>query len=325
MPNNEKAIMTIITRFTKQLGLNHPLMSAPMGTTAGGRLAAAVSNAGGLGMVGVGYGDKKWLIRELEIVRKSTNQPWGVGFITWSITQEIFDLVMANSPKVVMFSFGDMSPWVKQVKAMNLPVFSQVHDLAGAIEAHDQGADYIVAQGSEAGGHGTGARGTFSLVRGIKKQSLNLPIIAAGGIADGATFAAALNIGADAVSMGTRFYASFEALADYRMKERLVECSGDDTVRTEVFDIVREIAWPKGYNARAITNKFVALWHGNERDLKRFRTKHKPAYLHAQEYADPKIAAVWAGEGIDYINDIKDAADIVREVIKSAKGKVNLN
>ncbi|WP_273149696.1 NAD(P)H-dependent flavin oxidoreductase [Methylophaga thiooxydans] len=314
--------MTIITKFTRQLGLNHPVMSAPMGTVSGGRLAAAVSNVGGLGMVGVGYGNKEWLRRELELVRKSTNRPWGVGFITWCITQEIFDLVMAYAPHVVMFSFGDMSPWVKQVKAKNIPVFSQVHDLNGAIDAHSKGADFIVAQGCEAGGHGTGARGTFSLVRGIKKQSLNLPIIAAGGIADGATLAAALNTGADAVSMGTRFYASFEAFADYRMKERLVECSGDDTIRTEVFDIVREIAWPKGYNARAITNKFVALWHGNERDLKLFKTKHKPTYLHAQEHADPKIAAVWAGEGIDYINDIKDAADIVREVIKTAKIKL---
>lgn len=311
--------MTIITRFTKQFGLDHPIMLAPMGGVAGGELTAAVSNAGGLGMLGAGYGDLAWLERELEIVKKKAKRPWGVGFITWSLSQEAFDLAMSYAPDAVMFSFGDIRPWLEQARQKKLPVLSQVHDLHGAMEAHKAGVDFIVAQGTEAGGHGTGQRTTLSLLRGIKKQSMATSVIAAGGIADGPTMAAAIQLGADAVSMGTRFYASFEALAHYRMKERLVECSGDDTVRTEVFDIVREINWPKGIRGRAITNKFVARWHGNEAELKRFIGKNKALYFDAQAAADPKIAVVWAGEGLDYIFDIKEAAKIIRSISRSAE------
>ena len=314
--------MTIVTAFTKQLKVNHPIMLAPMGSVAGGELTAAVSNAGGLGMLGVGYGDLNWLETELEIIKKKIKKPWGVGFITWSLTQEVFDLVMSYSPHAVMFSFGDFKPWLEQVKKRDVPVLSQIHDISGALEAHHAGVDFIVAQGTEAGGHGTGRRTTLSLIRGIKKQSIATPVVAAGGIADGISMAAALRLGADAVSMGTRFYASFEALAHYRMKERIVDCSGDDTVRTDVFDIVRGIKWPKGITGRAITNKFVARWHGHESDLRRFLSKNKQLYLDAQAAADPKTAVVWAGEGIDYIFDIKEASELVREISRSAERNI---
>ena len=125
--------MTIRTKFTEFLGIEHPLMLAPMGTVAGSSLAVAVSNAGGLGMIGVGYGDIEWLKTELDKISKNTNKPWGVGFITWCLTQEVFDLVMQYSPNAIMFSFGDMSPWVQQVKDRNIAIFCQVQDLHGAI------------------------------------------------------------------------------------------------------------------------------------------------------------------------------------------------
>lgn len=310
--------MTIITNLTKKFGLEYPIMLAPMGTVAGADLATAVSNAGALGMIGAGYGNIDWLERELETIKSKTDRPWGIGFISWSLKQEVFDLAMSYGPKAVMFSFGDAQFWIEQAKERNIPIFSQIHDLSGAHKANQQNVDFIVAQGTEAGGHGTGQRTLMSLLRGIKKQPIDTPIIAAGGIADGRTMAAALNLGADGVSMGTRFYASFEAAAHYRMKERLMECSGDDTVRTQVFDIVREINWPRGITARAITNKFVARWHGKESELIRFINKQKEAYFLAQESADPKVAAVWAGESLDYIHDIKGAAELVRDISSSA-------
>lgn len=312
--------MTIITEFTKRMKLNHPIMLAPMGSVAGGDLAAAVSNAGALGMIGAGYGDPKWLKQELDILKRKTTNPWGIGFITWSLTQEVFDLAMSYSPHAVMFSFGQIEPWINQVKERNLPVFSQVHDMSGALKAQEQGVDFIVAQGTEAGGHGTGQRTTMSLVRGIRKQPvIDTPVIAAGGIADGRTMAAALTLGAVGVSMGTRFYASFEALAHYRMKERLVDCTGDDTVRTQVFDIIREIDWPKGITGRAITNKFLARWHGKESEARRFILKNKDSYFRAQDASDPKIAVVWAGESLDYVHDIKQAGTLVRDISSLAR------
>lgn len=307
--------MTLSTDFSKKLGIKYPIMLAPMGTVAGGELAGAVSNAGGLGMIGVGYADPAWLERELKIIRRVTTKPWGVGFINWCITQEVFDLVMHYDPDALMFSFGDMSRWILQAKNKNLPVLCQVHDLASAFQAHKQGADFIVAQGTEAGGHGTGQRTTLSLVRGIKKHLVAASVIAAGGIVDGAGVAASLKLGADGVSMGTRFYATFEAQADYRMKERLIECSGDDTIRTEVFDIIREIDWPKGYTGRAIINEFIAKWHGKEQTLRQHIKKYQEDFYTAQRNADPSSVIVWAGEGIDAIDDVDEAGRLVHRII----------
>ena len=160
--------MTIQTAMTEKLAIAHPLMLAPMGTVAGGTLAAAVSNAGGLGMIGVGYGDPVWLKKELDIISQQTSKPWGIGFITWCLTEEVFNLAMQYSPHAVMFSFGDISPWVKRVKDKNIPVLCQVQDLSGALDVYAKGTDFIVAQGTEAGGHGKSHRSTLSLVRDRK-------------------------------------------------------------------------------------------------------------------------------------------------------------
>lgn len=315
--------MSIKTQFTRKMGIEHPIMLAPMGTIAGGELAAAVSNAGGLGMIGAGYGDLEWLERELWLVDRKATKPWGVGFITWCLTQEALDLVLSYQPQALMFSFGDLSPWLQQLKQTDIPIFSQLHDLEGAQQAYQQGVDFIVAQGTEAGGHGTGRRGTLSLVRGIKIRSIDTPVIAAGGIADGSGVSAALRLGADAVSMGTRFYASFEAQAHYRMKRRLIECNGDDTIRTKVFDIIREIDWPTEYSGRAITNRFVARWHSNENALRGYIKRHQPGFNSALKYSDPKTAMVWAGEGIDVIHDIDHAESIVARIVKDVMNPVS--
>lgn len=316
-------MMSIKTQFTRKMGVEHPIMLAPMGTVAGGDLTAAVSNAGGLGMLGAGYGDLEWLERELWLVDRKATRPWGVGFITWCLTQEALDLVLSYQPQALMFSFGDLSPWLQQLKQTDIPIFSQIHDLEGAQQASQQGVDFIVAQGTEAGGHGTGRRGTLSLLRGIKIHSISTPIIAAGGIADGAGVAAALRLGADAVSMGTRFYASFEAQAQYRIKKHLIECNGDDTIRTSVFDIIREIDWPIKYSGRAIANRFVARWHTNENALRSYVKRHQADFNAALEYADPKTIMVWAGEGLDVINDIDHAENIVARIIKDVMNPIS--
>lgn len=315
-------LMTLTTQLTQKLGIQHPIMLAPMGSVAGGKLAAAVSEAGGLGMIGAGYGDPVWLEAQLKIVSAATQKPWGVGFITWCLTDELLDLVLQYSPHAIMLSFGDISPWIQRIRAHQLPVFSQVHDIHAALLSADKGADFIVAQGTEAGGHGSGQRSTLPLVRGIKKQTPYMPVIAAGGIADGAGMAACMNLGAEGVLMGSRFYASDEALAPMKMKQRLVECNGDDTVRTQVFDVVREIPWPTQYTGRAITNKFIARWHGKEAELKQSLSRQQPHFYQGQKAEDPTIAITWAGESIDAIFDIKAAADIVEETISTASSRL---
>ena len=143
----------IVTALTAMFDLTHPIVLGPMGGVSGGRLAAAVSNAGGLGLVGGGYGDPVWLRSELELVRSETRRPWGVGFITWSIDRELVELALGYRPHAVMLSFGDPRPYARLVKDSGCRLICQVQDLPGARTARDAGADLIVAQGTEGGGH----------------------------------------------------------------------------------------------------------------------------------------------------------------------------
>lgn len=310
--------MQIMTKFTEYFSIKHPVMLAPMGAVAGGDLAATVSNAGGLGMIGVGYGDLDWLQTQLELVIQKTKQPWGVGFITWTLNQQLFDLAMRFAPDVVMLSFGDIRPWVNQIKQQSKTLICQVQNLTDAVDASQLGADFIVAQGSEAGGHGSSQRTTLSLVRAIKQRLPEQKLIAAGGIADGKTLAAALDLGADAVLMGTRFYASHQSLAHPKMKQRIIEASGDETIRTRVFDIVRDIPWPHRYTGRALTNSFIERWQDREAELTEIRASLIDEFYKAQQSADPEMAMIWAGECVDYIDNIQDAAEIVNNIITEA-------
>ena len=154
--------MRLRTRLTERLGIEHPIISAPMGLLAGGRLAAAVSNAGGLGLIGGGYGDADWLDREFVV---AGNAQVGCGFITWSLEKKpaLLDQVLAKQPAALMLSFGSPAPFAARIKQFGVSMICQVQSMVHAREAVDSGADVIVAQGSEAGGH-SGSRSTFTLV-----------------------------------------------------------------------------------------------------------------------------------------------------------------
>jgi nitronate monooxygenase len=209
----------IVTALTEMFGLQHPIVLGPMGGVSGGHLAATVSNAGGLGLVGGGYGDPAWLRTELALVTAETQQPWGVGLITWSIDQSVFDLALSYRPDAFMLSFGDPRPYAPAIKSAGSKLICQVQDLAETRLAQEAGADIIVAQGTEAGGHGA-RRATLPLVPAVVDAVAPTPVLAAGGIADGRGLAAALMLGAHGALIGTRFYASTEALGQDRAKLR---------------------------------------------------------------------------------------------------------
>ena len=163
--------MAIRTELTERFGLKYPIFLAPMGTISGGRLAAAVSNAGALGMVGGGYGDPAWMRSELSVAASESKRPWGVGLITWHATREIVELALQYKPDVFMLSFGDPRPYVSMIKAAGCALVCQVQDVVDARVVKEAGADIIVAQGTEAGGHGA-TRATLPLVlRWSRRQS----------------------------------------------------------------------------------------------------------------------------------------------------------
>jgi nitronate monooxygenase len=307
-------MMPIRTALTEALGLDVPVVLAPMGRVAGGRLAAAVSNAGGLGLVGGAYGDPEWLHRELSLVRAETDRPWGVGLITWYASREVVELALNYHPAVFLLSFGDVRPYADVIKAAGCTLLCQVQEVEAAREAVTAGADFVVAQGSEAGGHGA-VRATLPLVPAVVDAVAPAPVLAAGGIADGRGLAAALMLGAQGAMLGTRFSAASEALTHEQAKARIVNARAADTAQTRVFDVIRGyVAWPAPFAARALRNEFFARWHGREGDLEAALATEQPAYERAVARGDVATAMVLAGEAVDLIGAVVPAAELVRQI-----------
>ena len=316
--------MTLHTRLTETLGIEHPIISAPMAFASGGKLAAAVTTAGGLGLIGGGYGDAEWLEREFSEAQKSRV---GCGFITWSLAKRpiLLELVLAHSPAAVMLSFGSPVPFAARIKGSGAKLICQVQNMEHARAAVDVDADIIVAQGAEAGGHGL-VRATFTLVPEIAdflaKVAPATVLVAAGGIADGRGLAAALMLGADGVLIGSRFWASAEALVHTAFQKAAIGADGDATTRTTVVDIVREKSWPKPFTARVMKTRFVNEWHGREAELAEpmLVEREMNRYVRAMECGDPDNTGVWVGEAAGLIHDVRPAGDLLRNIASDAEG-----
>jgi nitronate monooxygenase len=290
-----------------------------MDVVADGRLTAAVSEAGGFGILGGGYGDEQWLTRELDVLAGHRAR-FGVGFITWGLAKQpkLLDLVLERKPAAVMLSFGDPAPFVERIKRANAVAICQVQTLALAQEAVAAGADIIVAQGSEGGGHGA-ARGLVTLlpeiVDAVKGRAL---VAAAGGIADGRGLAAALMLGAAGVMVGTRFYATTEAAGADAAKEKIRNANGDSTLRSIVFDITRRNVWPAPFTGRCMRNQHLDAWYGREVELLRDLDAASAQYAAARKDANFDVAAVIAGESVGLIHEILAAREVVETMVRDA-------
>ncbi|MCV7442963.1 nitronate monooxygenase [Mycobacterium paraense] len=315
--------MTLGTRLTEYFGIEHPILLAPMAGIAGGRLAAAVTSAGGLGLIGGGYGEKDWLRREFEL---SAGAKVGAGFITWSLAREpeLLDEALARHPATIMLSFGELRPFADRIHAAGVPLTAQVQNLDHARQALDAGAEVIVAQGGEAGGHGMTVRSTFTLVPDVvdlvAERSPDTLVVAAGGVADGRGLAAALALGADGALVGTRFWATPEALVSPLAQRRAVGANGDETVRTRVYDVVRRLDWPGEYTVRALGNPFLDTWHGKEEQLSGSVDEAVKAFETATAEEDFDTAAIIIGEAIGRIRQVRPATDVVADMVSQAAG-----
>lgn len=311
--------MPISTSITKLLGISHPILLAPMDLVADARLTAAVTAAGGFGILGGGYGDEQWLTRELDLLEQA-NTRFGVGFITWSMAKQpkLLDLALERKPTAIVLSFGDPRPFVDLIKRSGAIVICQVQSIALATDAVGAGADILIAQGTEAGGHGV-SRGLVSLVPEVMDAiGAGTPVLAAGGIADGRGLAAALMLGASGVVMGTRFYATHEAAGAPAAKERIRAATGDDTLRSIVFDISRRNVWPAPFTGRCLRNMHLDRWFGREVELLRHQEEESERYAAARRENDFDIAAVIAGESSGLIRDISSTREVVERTVREA-------
>lgn len=309
------------TRVCERFGIRHPLLNAPMGGgDAPAELAAAVSEAGGLGMIGgTTTGGAPWLLAQIRRVREVTERPFGVGFVSHlPSTPELMDVALAEGVRVIAHSFADPAPYVPVAHAAGALVICQVRSVDAARRAADAGVDAVTAQGTEAGGH-TGVVSTLPLVPLVVDAVAPLPVIAAGGIADGRGIAAALMLGADGVWIGTRFLATREAGVSDVYKARVVAASSDDTILTDVFDIARGVPWPDGVSGRALRNRFAEEWHGREEELRAWARDHHDEYVAAGAASEAETQGIWAGEATSFVTQTESAADVVRDLVAGAE------
>jgi len=296
-----------------------------MALIAGGRLAAAVSDAGGLGVLGGGYagalGGEPDLEKELALVK---GRKFGVGFISWALDRapQALEAALKHSPYCVFLSFGDPKPHAKKIHDAKVKLICQVQTLRHAKQALDAGADAIVAQGTEAGGHGA-SRSTLPLVPEVAdylaKRAPKTLLLAAGGIADGRGLVAALMLGADGVLVGTRFWASAEALTPQAMIDRAVRASGDDTVRSRAIDALRGVPWPKEFSFRVLKNKFTDEWAHREVEAAAASGSLARAYAEARERQDLDVYLTVVGEATGLLHDRPSAASITEHMVAQAE------
>ncbi|MEU1480954.1 nitronate monooxygenase [Streptomyces sp. NPDC005760] len=313
----------ISTKLTELLGIEHPVVCAPMGSVSGAELTTAVTRAGGLGLVGVSYGDAAFIDEHVARAAESGGV-WGVGCVMFTFDERpgLWDKVLGYAPPVIALSFGDAEQvrrYVGSAAESGAHVVVQVHDTEQAAVALQAGASVLVAQGAEAGGHHK-KLATLPLVPAVVDLAQGMvPVVVAGGVADGRGLAAALALGADGVMMGTRFALTEESMGTAGFKASLVSAATADTVDTRAFDVVRGIPWDEMYQARSVGNAFTREWTGRDAELAARRAEVEPAWAAAVARDDTAQRALFAGEVIGLVQDVRPAASVVRDTVAEAE------
>ncbi len=323
----------LITPLCRQLGVDLPIFNAGMGgANAGPDLAAAVSNAGGFGVLGMGGVPAPFIREQIEETRRLTQQPFGVNIILALLQEGQIEAVLDEPVSLLILFWGDAKPYVQEAHRRGTMIALQVGSVDEAKAAADAGVDVIMVQGIEAGGHVRGKVALSALLPAVVDAVKPLPVVAAGGIADGRGLAAALNLGAQAVSMGTRFLCSTEARASRAYKERVVRSRAEDTLYTTLFDV----EWPEAAH-RVLRNKAVAEWEGAGRPPSGRRpgegeivgkltmagvevpTVRYSTFNPIEGFeGDMEYVALYAGESCSLVNDIRPADEIVKQVAAEA-------
>lgn len=307
------------TDLTRTWGLTVPIIGAPMSPMSGGRLAAALSSCGALGMIGVSSTQPVEQLESdvAEYRRLAGERPFGIGLMVWALEArpELLDAALRAKPFVLAMSFGDPSKYTPRLRDADVRIAAQVSDRRSALAAEAAGVDLIVAQGTEAGGH-TGSVGTLPLLQ-IVLRSVRVPVVAAGGIATGIGLAAVLAAGAQGAWIGTPLLASEEARSSAAARRRVIEAKETDTVHTRVFDVVQHIPWPASFPGRALANAFTDRWRGREDELAR-DDEARRAFLQAKQAEDYSTAVLYAGQAAGLVEQVEPAAAIVTRIAAEA-------
>jgi len=318
------------TSFCELLGVDLPIVQAPIGSATTPALAAAVSNAGGLGMLAGTWRDPDSLRRMVRETHERTGRPFGVNLVLRWPPEERLELCLEEGVEVVSFSWGDPAPYIERVHSGGARALHMVGSAEEATVAADVGVDVIVAQGWEAGGHVVGGVATLPLIPRVVDAVHPRPVLAAGGIADGRGLVAALALGATGVMMGTRFLASEEARVHPAYRDGVLGASETDTVYSQLFDI----GWPDAPH-RTLRNTTVAAWEEAGRPGPGSRPGEGEVVASGPDggpvprYSDViplpettgsvEALALYMGQSAGLVTRVQPAAEIVEDVRREAE------
>lgn len=333
--DGRSGLVALETSLTRRLGLTTPIVQGPMGELGLPELTAAVSNAGGLGILALTWTPPDEIGPLIEETRSLTRRPFGVNLVLAWDQRERLARVLEAGGTIVSLSWGDPEPYlpaVREAGALSILTVGSAEDAAAAVEA---GIDVILAQGIEAGGHVIGQVGTMALIPAVVDAAGAAPVIAAGGVADGRGLAAALMLGAAGVCCGTRFLASDEAYAHSDYKRRVLEARETDTCYSTLFDG----GWPDAPH-RTLINRVVADWIAAGRPVSGERPGEgasigrtadgSPMTLYDDVSVTPDIDGdlgklpLYAGQGAGLVSTIKPAGEIVAEMTADAIAALSL-
>lgn len=313
----------IRTRFTELLGVAHPVVLGGMGGGTSPELVAAVSGAGGLGIQAASRRQPEDVAGLVEDIRRRTHAPFGLNLLLFTANEALIEAVLAARPRVFSTAWPaagtDLTPLFRRAHDAGCLVMHMVSTVSEAAAAEAAGADIVIAQGTEGGGH-VGTMGTAVIVP-MAAAAVGVPVLAAGGFATGAGLAAALALGAEGIVLGTRFLATPEAPLHDNFKRVIVESDGHDTHISDLVDIAQGNVWPGAY-ARVKRNRLVEDWIGRTGDLRRVQPEVARRMAEARASGDVDYAVLYTGQTAGLINDIRPAAEVVTSLVAEAEAVI---
>ena len=310
----------LTTRFTEILGIDHPIILAPMGSATSASFAAAASNAGALGSIGSLNRTPEDVLRDLKIIGDLTERPFAVNHIPPVLNEATFQATLDLRPAIVSFALGDPGDLVQRAHEAGSLAMMQVTTVAQAEEAAERGVDFIVAQGGEAGGYG-GVIGAMALVPQVVDAVAPLPVVAAGGIFDGRGVAAALMLGAVAVNLGTRFLASKEAPVDEGWQQAILSARSEDAIKAEALNAINPLPGTVGYGTvlRALRSPFLEQWNSNLEEAARDRERLRAEMAASIREGRRNETIAGAGQTAGAIREVLPVAEIIRSLVEEAE------
>jgi nitronate monooxygenase/enoyl-[acyl-carrier protein] reductase II len=285
-------------------------------------LVAAVSEAGGLGSVGSVFESAESVQRQIARVREMTERPFAVNHVVPLLDEEAFEATLEARPAVISLALGNPGALVERAHAAGATVIHQVHTVEQALQVAELGVDVIIAQGSEAGGQGmTLGVGAMALAPQVADAVDPIPVLAAGGVADGRGLAAALVLGAQGANVGTRFLASQEASADEGWKQSILAAQSEDVVRFEAWKEIFPTAGEGAYETvpRVMLTSFVEEWQGRPEEARREAERLRGELMSVVRERRPHELVPFTGQTAGMIHDVLPAGEIVRGMVSGAE------